>query len=205
MAGRKAEGVEESKRRPLFNLLLLLLVAAAAVGFWYYWDQLLATTPALLVFVPDCPMYALLTIPILLGMVRSTAYSFIVALGMFKYGIWTVAVLLFHWNAYSVFNSLPITLIFIIGHTGMALLGAALLPKKKLAFPFILVVLAWFLLNDISDYFWGTVPPIPKAGLGLVAILTFLASIIFTAGFFFYAEKAKTFPPVAFFREIIGN
>jgi uncharacterized membrane protein YpjA len=197
--------VEESKRKPLFSLLLLLLVAAVLVGFWYYWEQLLATAPALLVFVPDCPLYVLLAIPIALGAVRSTAYSFLVALGMFKYGLWTVFVLLFHWNAYSAFNSLPITLIFIIGHIGMALLGAALLPKKKIAATAMLLILAWLLLNDISDYAWGTVPPIPKAGLELVAALTFLASIVFTVLFFVQPEKVRNFPPVAFFREIIGN
>ena len=41
--------------------------------------------------------------------------------------------------------------------------------------------------------------------MGLVQNLTFAASIIFTLGFFLFAEKVRAFSPVRFFRKIIGN
>ncbi len=197
--------MKENKRKLLFNLLLILTIAAVFIGTYYYLSQLFSTSPNLLIFVPDCPLYVLLAIPILLKLINSPSYSFFTAIGMAKYGLWTVFILLFHWDYYSLPDMLPVTVIFIIGHIGMALLGAALLPKKKIALPIVLLALAWFLLNDISDYFWGTVPQIPKAGLELVAFLTFLASIVITLGFFAWRNKIRKFAPVKFFRGLIQN
>ena len=173
-------------------------------GAYYYWDQMAATPLLLLIFVPDCPLYVLLTLPILARRIKSNAYSFLVSIGMFKYGLWTVFVLLFYSEYWSP-SQLWITIPFIIGHIGMTLLGAALLPKKKVAASIALVVLLWFLLNDYSDYFLGTIPPIPTHDLSLVRDLTIAASIIVTLAFFLYAEKIRNFPPVKFFRRIIGN
>ncbi|VVC01291.1 Uncharacterised protein [uncultured archaeon] len=87
----------------------------------------------------------------------------------------------------------------------MALEGAALLPKKKVAAAAMLAALAWFLLNDVSDYFWGTVPLIPTGGLELVRNLTFAASVVLTIGFYFGYEKVRSLLPVKFFRWVIGN
>ena len=191
-------------RENLFRVLFLLNVAGVLAGAWYYWGQLSSTPLVLLIFVPDCPLYVLLALPILAKLIRNDAYSFLVSIGMAKYGLWTVFILLFHWNAYSLPAYLPITLIFIVGHIGMVLEGCALLPKKKIGAAVTLLALGWFLLNDVSDYFGGTVPPIPRQGMGLVQNLTFAASIIFTLGFFLFAEKVRAFSPVRFFRKIIG-
>jgi len=187
-----------------FRLLLLLSVAAVLIGFWYYAGQLAATPLPLLIFVPDCPLYVLLALPILLGLIRSPPYSFLVSIGMFKYGLWTVFVLLFYseyWQA----SQLWITIPFIIGHVGMALLGAAILPKKRVAFGIFAIVLLWFLLNDYSDYFLGAIPPIPAHDLGLVRDLTIAASIAFTLAFYFFNKQIRELAPVKFFRSAIQN
>lgn len=192
-------------QKNLFRLLLILSIAAVFAGAYYYYDQLAATPLALLMFVPDCPLYVLLTLPILARRIKNDFYSFLVAVGMAKYGAWTVFVLLFHWGAYSTPANLPITITFIIGHTGMALLGAALLPKKRIPLVIMFFMLAWFLLNDFADYFLGTRPPIPAAGIDFVRDLTIAASFAFTLGFYFHREKVRSFAPVKFFRELIGN
>ncbi len=191
-------------RQPLFQLLLLLNIAAVFTGLWYYWDQLSATPLLLAIFVPDCPLYVLLFVLVMAGIVKSDAFSFLASVGMAKYGLWTVFVLLFHWGAYSLPTILPITIIFIIGHTGMALEGMAILPKKKVGLLVLALALAWFLLNDYADYFLGTRPPIPADGIELVRNLTIAASLILTLGFCFYAEKVRSWPPVRLFRWIIG-
>ena len=191
-------------RQNLFKLLLLLNIAAVLVGFWYYQDQLASTPLHLAIFVPDCPLYVLLAIPILLGF-RNAAYSFLVSIGMLKYGLWTVFVLLFHWSAYSVPAMLPVTVIFIIGHIGMAFEGLVLLPKEKASLAILLVAIAWLLLNDVSDYFWGTVPPIPSEGMWLVAALTFAASLAFPLLFYFHPEKIRALAPVKFGRWLLQN
>jgi len=192
-------------RPNLFRLLFILCIAAVFAGAYYYSYQLSSTAASLLLFVPDCPLYVLLTLPILARRIKNGIFSFLVAVGMAKYGAWTVFVLLFHWGAYSTPANLPITVIFILGHTGMALLGAALLPKKRIGTIALLIILGWFLLNDYSDYFLGTRPLIPGAGINFVRDLTIAASFAFTLGFYFYGEKVRSFQPVKFFRWVIGN
>ncbi len=189
----------------LFRLLFVLCIAGVFAGAYYYFDQLTSTAASLIIFVPDCPFYVLLALPILAKRIKSSAYSFFVAVGMAKYGLWTVFVLLFHFGAYSSLEALPITIIFILGHIGMLLLGAAILPKNRIPAVFMLLILAWFLLNDYADYFLGTRPPIPSSGIDLVRNLTVAASFAFTLGFYFYGEKVRSFPPVKFFRKIIEN
>jgi uncharacterized membrane protein YpjA len=197
--------MELPSRENLFRILFFLNIAAVFTGLWYYQDQLSATPLQLLIFVPDCPLYVLLAIPILAKKIKNDAYSFFVSIGMVKYGLWTVFVLLFHWDAYSLPAYLPVTLVFIAGHLGMALEGAALLPAKKVAQGAVLLSLAWFLLNDISDYFWGTVPLIPTGGMDTVRNLTFAASFALTLGLYLYYEKVRSFLPVKFFRWVIQN
>ena len=196
--------MKEQNRLFLFRLLFFLCIVAAFVGAYYYWDQMAATPLLLLIFIPDCPLYVLLALPILARKVSSDSYSFLVSIGMFKYGLWTVFVLLFYSEFWSP-SQLWITIPFIIGHIGMALLGAALLPKKKVAASIALIVLAWFLLNDYADYFLGTRPLIPPHDISLVRDLTIAASIIFTLSFFLFPEKIRPFAPVKFFRRVIGN
>ena len=182
-----------------------MCIAGVFAGAYYYSDQLASTAASLIIFVPDCPLYVFLALPILAKCIKSGAYSFFVAVGMAKYGAWTVFVLLFHFGAYSSLEALPITIIFILGHIGMLLLGCAILPKNRSPAAFMLLILAWFLLNDYSDYFWGTRPPIPSNGIDLIRNLTVAASFAFTLGFYFHSEKVRSFAPVKFFRHLIQN
>ncbi len=198
-------GKPESLREPLFKLVILLNIAAVFTGLWYYWDQIAATAPALLIFVPDCPLYVLLAIPILLKWVKNDLYSFLVSIGMVKYGLWTVFVLLYNWDFYSLPDFIPVTAIFIIGHLGMALEGAVLLPKKRIGALALALVLAWFLLNDYADYFLGARPLIPENGISLVRDLTIAASLAITLGFYFFGEKVRELLPVKFGRWLIQN
>ena len=185
--------------------MLFLNVAAVFTGAWYYQGQLASTPWHLLIFVPDCPLYVLLAIPLLLKWVKSGAYAFLVSIGMVKYGLWTVFVLFYHSAYYFQPEFLPVTIIFIIGHLGMALEGACLLPAKRVALPVLLLAVGWFLLNDFADYSLGTVPPIPREGLGLVALLTISSSLLLPLALFAFPEKIRAFPPVKFGRWILQN
>ena len=188
----------------LFRLLVLLSVSAVLVGLYYYIDQLAATPTNMWIFVPDCPLYVFLAILVIKKAVKSDAFAFLVSVGMMKYGIWTALVLLFHWDFYSLPELLPVTLVFIVGHIGMALLGAALIPKKKVGLWIFLLSLGWFLVNDFADYALGTRPPIPARDIALVAIFTIALSLGFTALAYFYRDKVRSFQPARFVREIIG-
>ena len=201
---QKQDGFE-NLREPLFKLVILLNIAAVFTGLWYYWGQLAATPLQLLIFVPDCPLYVLLAIPILLKWVKNDIYSFLVSIGMVKYGLWTVFALLYNWEFYFLPEFLLVTIIFIIGHLGMALEGAVILPKKRIGALALAIILAWFLLNDYADYFLGTRPLIPENGINFVRDLTIAASFTITLGFYFYGEKVRELLPVKFGRWLIKN
>lgn len=195
----------ENLRRPLFAVLLLLNIAAVFTGLWYYWGQIAATSLQLLIFVPDCPLYVLLAIPILAKLVKNDSFSFLVSVGMVKYGLWTVFVLLYNWGAYSLPDFLPVTIIFIIGHFGMALEGACLLPKKRTSALAFILILGWFLLNDYADYFLGARPLIPAQGIEAVRDLTVAASFAIAFCFYFHADKIRGWLPVKLGRWLIQN
>lgn len=190
--------------RPRFHLLLALLAAITVlVGIIYYYDQLAATPLLLLIFVPDCPLYMLLGLLVMTKVVKSDAFSFLVSVGMVMYSLWTLFVFALFPAAYFSPQRLIITLIFIAGHLGMFLGGLAILPKKKVAIPVVLITMGWFLLNDVSDYFWGTRPYLPPGHDTLVMALTFAASIIIPLLLCFYWDKAEKVPLVKWMRGII--
>jgi len=188
--------------RALFWVAVLLNVCAIFAGGYFYMNQLAATPLQLLIFVPDCPLYVLLALFIVAGIIRNEIFSFIVSAGMVKYGLWTVFALLFHWDFYSQPLFFWTSVIFILGHLGMAWEGLALLPKKPARIALLLAI-AWFLLNDVSDYFWGTVPSLPPGGLEAVRNLTFASSIILPILLFALASRIASFMPVAWLRRIL--
>lgn len=190
--------------RPLFLILLALLaMIAISVGIIYYYDQLTTISPHLLVFVPDCPLYMLLGLLVMAKIFKSDTFSFLVSVGMVKYGIWTVSVFFLFSSAYFAPQRLTVTLIFIAGHLAMLLGGLAILPKKKVAVSALIITMGWFLLNDVSDYVWGTRPYLPPGHDTLVAVLTFAASIAFTLILYFHYGKAERVPLVKWMRGII--
>jgi uncharacterized membrane protein YpjA len=189
--------------KKLFLLALLINALAVLAGVYFYSDQLLQTAPQLLIFVPDCPLYVFLSILIILGIARNDIFSFIVSAGMVKYGLWTVFVILFHWDAYSQPLFLWTSIIFIIGHLGMALEGLALLPKKRISALALYAAIGWFLLNDYMDYAVGTVPPIPREGMATVAALTVAASVLLPLALFAYGSRIANWRAVAFLRGIL--
>lgn len=194
----------EIKLRDLFLPLVLINIAAVLTGIYFYTDQLAGTAPQLLLFVPDCPLFVFLALLILLGIIRNGAFSFFVSAGMVKYGLWTVFALLYHWDYYSQPFFFWTTVIFILGHIGMALEGLALLPGRRAGIAALALTIIVFLASDYSDYWLGTVPSIPQAGMGLVRNLTIAASIALPLLLFAYKEKIGKLPLVRQLRGIIG-
>ena len=175
----------------LFLVAVLLNIAAVFAGIYYYSGQLAATPLPLLIFVPDCPLYVFLALLIILGAVKSDIFSFIVSVGMVKYGLWTVFVLLYYSSYYFAPSMLAITIIFVLGHLGMALEGLALVPKPRIAAFTLALAILLLLMNDFSDYALGTVPPIPPEGLALVGALTIASSLAIPLALFAFSEQIR--------------
>ena len=192
------------KKHPLFWLALLLNILGVVIGLYYYGDQMSATAPLLLVFVPDCPLYVLFALFILLGLINRDDFSFLVAIGMVKYGIWTLSVFAYFWQAYFTPAALFVTLIFILGHSGMATEGIALIPKKKVNLLVLLFVLGWFLLSDYVDYFVGTMPPAVYQVRNFFTVYTIALTLLVTFAVYFYGDKLRELPGVSFIRDVIS-
>jgi len=195
--------MEKGLQSSLFRIAIALNMLAVIIGMYFYAGQLANTPLQLAIFVPDCPLYVFLAILIILGIVRNGLFSFIVSIGMVKYGLWTVFVLIFHSGYYFAPGMLAVSVVFVLGHIGMALEGLALVPKKPLALPALALAIAWFLMNDFSDYFLGTVPLIPPEGMGTVRGLTIASSIILPVAIFALAIRIRENALVAWLRGIL--
>ena len=168
---------------PLLVAIIIINVAGTLIGFYYYWDQLVSSSPVYWIFIPDCPLYTMLAAAILAVYVStrrsSDLVNFITAIGLAKYGTWTVFVILafagFYFSIDSSFYSLLVLL-----HVAMAV--EFILPVmliRQLKPRFIAVALMWFFANDYADYFLGTHPPIPPGDITQIAIFTFLLTPVF--------------------------
>ena len=197
--------MDANLRRALFYIAICLNLLAIYFGYAVYADQFALHSPYLAIFVPDCPLYVFLALLIIFGIVKNDLFSFIVSIGMVKYGLWTIFVLFFHSSYYFSPDMFSMSVIFVLGHIGMALEGLALLPKKKLALPALALAIIWFLINDFSDYFLRTVPLIPQGGMEAVGGITISSSVALPLVLFAFAEKIRNCAIVAWLRGILSR
>jgi uncharacterized membrane protein YpjA len=195
--------MKPSVRTALFHIAIFLNAIAVVIGASVYAEQLALHPAYLAIFVPDCPLYVFLALLIILGIIRNEVFSFIVSIGMVKYGLWTVFVLLFHSGFYFAPGLFGISSVFVLGHIGMALEGLALLPKKQIAVSALALAALWFLVNDFSDYFLGTVPLIPPGGLDTLRNLTIASSILLPLALFAFAGRIRKNALVSWLRNIL--
>ncbi len=183
------------ERKP--GIILLLVIIANLIGayfgfFVYYADQIAATPLPLLVFVADCPLAVLLVAASLflvwIGK-KNDFLSFLASAYALKYGIWTVVVILYFNQIYFAPAYWELYAIMLVTHFGMMLESFALVGKIEVKTEYLLIVLAWFLLNDYMDYFWGLKPwTVPNDALLLpFTVLLSVASV--SALYLAYTKK----------------
>ena len=152
--------------RFLFWGVVLANLVGIGIGLDYYWTQLSVSPIYQWIFIADCPLYAILFVvaffmcryrklPALLG--------FVVTVGLIKYAIWTISVI----GLYSqelLFADFSYNSLLIFLHLGMILEAVVLLnylPKKSTWIRALDWTVAWFLVNDVFDYGFGTHPFLP--------------------------------------------
>jgi len=183
------------------NLLFWALFLANLLGFlWgvlvFYPEQLAQTSPLLLVFVPDCPLAALLFAAALIlvrfAPGRFNLFNFLAFAFCLKYGFWTVFVLNSYFGDYSPTPFAALTSIFLILSHIFIFFEAFLLASLVRVKPWHIVpVLAFFLLSDYSDYVWLTHPSVPPSALQLLFPLTVAMCIFFTLAGYWVLRNAK--------------
>jgi uncharacterized membrane protein YpjA len=165
------------RRRNAVALAVVGFLASAA-GLWFYWPQLVRTPAWLWVFVADCPLYVSLFSVLLLLRLTGRGYpflDFVTSVGMAKYGIWTIAVIL----AYPVYMvDFPMFLFLLGSHAVMIAAGLLLIPYTEPRLGAAALVTGWFLLNDLVDYFGGTLPRIPEGHVPEIMAVSMLSSVL---------------------------
>lgn len=156
-------------KKILISLIIINLLGSI-YGFYWYREQLAVTPWYLWLFTPDCPLFALLFVFVLLGFLlnkRNHILETITWMGLIKYGIWTVFVITLFF--YAVFKHdlqvsnqfLAAETALLISHIGMFIEGCILTRYLKLTRINVLVTGIWFLLSDVLDYGVGVYPCLP--------------------------------------------
>lgn len=180
---RLSRALAEPFERPFLDWILAINAVFGFLGFYWYQNQLPATPASLWLFVPDCPLYAVL-MALALGLAvsgrRQEWFETVVFLSLVKYGAWTVTVLALYWA-----DGGRVTLegiLLFIGHAGMFAEG--IVYSRQLAFRAkeLAFTVGWFFLNDYVDYFHQTAPWLPNpAHLTFVRPFTFALSGVIAA------------------------
>ncbi len=176
--------LREILERPDWLLSLAMVnIGGFFFGMYYYIYQLSVTSPSLWIFVIDCPLYVILFAGICLALYKGKSipswFLLLVAVGMIKYGIWTV-VTIFLYLEHLLSVSLIVNGAMPFLHAGMILEGIVLLPHIRAKLWHVPAVLGWFLLNDFADYFMGTVPILPPTHLNFLMWESLIVTLILT-------------------------
>lgn len=167
-------------------------IIGAIGGFvWWYGPQFLRTPWYLWLFTPDCPLYALLFGVVFAWMLltkkKGGLFTFLVCIGLLKYGLWTVASQVFIFTTrpdYVMSNYGIIIMVWlVVSHLVMFFESLLLLRRmKEIKISWIALVTGWFLLNDYIDYIgiggFTTITSLPGG-------MTFYATVALVATFAF--------------------
>jgi uncharacterized membrane protein YpjA len=161
----------------LIWFLIIVNLLGFLFGIYYYIPQLSRTPVWLWLFVIDCPLFVLLFALILLFDIKNYFFNFFVSVGVFKYGIWTVFVILLMWEQFLALNSIMYPLLA-ISHFFMAFEFIFLIPRMKVSkWNFLTVPI--FIFMDNADYLWNLHPWLPSTTqIDLITQVAFTSSSI---------------------------
>ncbi len=181
-----------SSQKLLIFLVLANLIGALYGFIFYYGQQFLSTPVYLWLFIGDCPLFSLLMALSFLLILLKKEFSFLFLfslIGSLKYGFWTVFVLIYFNSFYFVPENFFMYSVLLIAHVFLFLEAFLLVKKIRFNFSFLVFSLAFFVLNDFSDYFFGTHPPVPLNELNFLFFFTLVSSFVFSFIAFFIVKK----------------
>jgi len=155
------------QRRDIAWTIIILNLVGFVLGTLYWYgphflygkDGMGAPSPLLWVFIPDCPLFAFLFVIAFFGLRRRKAWNWfytIAAIGLIKYGVWTVTFWFAYWGLGA---SLTLEgVVMTVAHIGMIAQGVYLLTQFRAEVRHVLLALAWFVLSDFVDYGLGQYP-----------------------------------------------
>ncbi len=159
------------------RFLLLLTIINLVAGFYsisYYFWQLEKTNPLFWIFIIDCPLYSIIFGINLYLMAKEKAnplLGFVSIVGSLKYGLWTIFALLLPGFIFA-FPTL------LVGHLLLIVEVILLYKIFKFKLKHLIIVLGWFLLNDILDYFVGIHPYFEQQFFNEIMLFSFVSTFI---------------------------
>lgn len=154
--------------------LIFLNLFGLIYGLTWYKEQLLENSLKLLIFIPDGPLASLFFVIFLMLYLfgkRVPIIEALAAVSLFKYGLWTIMVVI--WGGWANEASLiKMLTLETIGWTGVLLILThilmilqAILFYKKYSFGFWSIIFAgfWLLTNDFLDYTLNIHPLLPES------------------------------------------
>lgn len=168
--------------KPIYvKILLAINLPGSLAGFLWYKNQLAATPMYYWLFVPDSPasssLFTLVLILFLTVKKPPSLLQLLACLGVIKYGVWAMAVLISYWLMGGTMTALDVAMW--LSHLGMAVEGWVFLrvlktPQWEAIFSWI-----WMYLHDFMDYYLKLHPYLPKENLFIpIMLFTLLLTTI---------------------------
>ena len=165
---------------------MLINLAAGIYSISYYFSHLEKTNPLLWLFVIDCPLYSIIfgiNLYLLAKEKQKPLLGFVSIVGNIKYGLWTIFALLLP-------GLIFIYPLYVIGHLLLILEVIIFYKIFAIKIKHIIIVLAWFLINDFLDYFVGTHPYFEPQIFNEMLLFSFISTIFLVfIGAIFFSKK----------------
>lgn len=163
-------------------LIIMNLVGFIIGVLFSYGPQLIDTNPLLWVFVPDCPLAALLFAASLIMLSRGQTNNALFTLSIisgFKYSIWTFIATINYWGFYVTSTTgLILNLINLFNHAILFAEQFILIRHVKLDLRSLLPITAFLIIQDLMDYLVGTHPLLPNYSLNTMFSITILLTVL---------------------------
>lgn len=146
-------------RKRVLIFIVLANLLGTIFGIYYYLEQLISTPMILWIFVPASPIATLLFASSIYLNVKDQGLSILDSLAFisnFKYGLWTVFVLLYYSEIFFSGESLGLYAFMLVSHFAMALQAFILLKWENIGPKMLSLTFVWYLFNDLIDYSLGT-------------------------------------------------
>lgn len=171
----------------MLTVLILFNLLGTVWGIIWYGPQLAITPWYLMLFVPDCPLQALIFAVFLKAYpFRSSStvawqdfLAWLAVLGAIKYGLWTQIIL---GQAVAADSYSADTLMLLASHFGMMMEGLIYFPLGLRRFWPVVAVGLWFAVNDGFDYLLDTHPALPLYNQEGMAFFTAAVLSVVTVG-----------------------
>lgn len=165
--------------------ILIVLITVNLIGFiagiYYYLDEFAVSSPLLWIIIADCPLSVILFSVIcyryFAGKIVPDLLALFTSVYLIKYGIWTISAIILYWDLYVQAGEIILGSVNFLLHIGLVLEGIILLPKAGRNAYNTVIALSLCLLNDLSDYFLGTLSNIPPAHVQVLMIESIIVSI----------------------------